>query len=179
MLAKRITLLVTVLILMGGMSYAQKLAYVDSEYIMKHIPEYATAQKKLDDLSQQWQKEVDKQYEDVERLYQAYQQDQPQLSQDLRRRREDDIVNKEKAAKEFQRTKFGFEGELFQQREVLMKPIQAKVDKALQDLAVAEQIDFIFDKKSENSFLYSNPKMDKSNDVIIKLGLKPNPAFAN
>ncbi len=179
MLAKRITLLVTILFLTGGMSFAQKLAYVDSEYIMKHIPEYNTAQKNLDDLSQQWQKEVDKQYEDVERLYQAYQQDQPQLNQDMRRRREDEIVNKEKAAKEFQRTKFGFDGELFKQREALMKPIQTKVDKALQDLATAQQLDFIFDKKSENSFLYSNPKLDKSNEVIIKLGLKPNPAFAN
>src|SRR5690606_23862181 len=95
---------------------AQRLAYVDSEYILKHVPEYVSAQKRMDDLSVQWQEEVDKQYGEIERLYKAYQNDQVLLNDDMRRRREDEIVNKEKEVKEFQRQKFGYEGELFQER---------------------------------------------------------------
>ncbi len=176
---KRIAILIVMLTMMGTVSFAQKLAYVDSEYVMRHIPEFNAAQKTLDDQSKQWQAEVDKQYEEIERMYQAYQKDQANLNADMRRRREDEIVNKEKAVKEFQRTKFGMDGDLFKQRESLMQPIQAKVDKAIQDVATAGQFDIILDKRSEVSFLYANPNLDKSNDVITKLGLRPNPSLAN
>ena len=176
---KRIAIIIVMLTMMGSVSFAQKLAYVDSEYVMKHIPEYNSAIQQLDNQSKQWQTEVDKQYEEIERMYQAYQKDQANLNADMRRRREDEIVNKEKAVKEFQRTKFGMDGELFKQRENLMKPIQTKVTKAIQDVATAGQFDFIMDKRSENNFLYANPSLDKSNDVITKLGLKPNPSLAN
>ncbi|VTQ03412.1 periplasmic chaperone [Sphingobacterium daejeonense] len=176
---KRIAIIIVMLTMMGSVSFAQKLAYVDSEYVMKHIPEYNSAIKQMDDQSKQWQAEVDRQYDEIERMYQAYQKDQANLNADMRRRREDEIVNKEKAVKEFQRTKFGMDGDLFKQRENLMKPIQAKVSKAIQDVATAGQFDFIMDKRSENSFLYANPSLDKSNDVITKLGLRPNPSLAN
>lgn len=176
---KKIALIIAILTMMGSVSFAQKLAYVDSDYIMKHIPEYKSAQTQLDNLSQQWQTEVDKQYEDIEKMYQAYQAEQAKLTPDLRRRREDEIVNKEKVVKDFQRGKFGMEGELFQQRESLMKPIQTRVEKAIQAIAAEQQLDFILDKRSEVSFLYANPKLDKSNEVIIKLGLKPNSSLAN
>ena len=179
MSVKRFLILVVMFTMMGSVSYAQKLAYVDSEYIIKHVPEFTTAQKKLDDLSKQWEAEVDRQYADIEKLYQAYQKDQSQLSADMRRRREDEIVNKEKAVKEYQRSKFGVDGEIMKQRETMMKPIQDRINKAILDIATSLQLDFILDKKSEVSFLYANPKLDKSNDVIIKLGLKPNPALAN
>lgn len=176
---KKISIIITVLCLMGTTALAQKLAYVDSEYIMKHVPEYTEAEKKLDGLSKQWQAEVDKQYEEIEQMYQAYQKDQASLNEDLRRRREDEIVNKEKSVKEFQRSKFGFEGELFQQRETLMKPIQERIDRAIQEVATAEQLDFMMDRRSEATFLYANPSLDKSDEVITKLGLKPNPSLAN
>ena len=176
---KRIAIIIVMLTMMGSVSFAQKLAYVDSEYVMKHIPEYNSAIKQMDDQSKQWQAEVDRQYDEIERMYQAYQKDQANLNADMRRRREDEIVNKEKAVKEFQRTKFGMDGDLFKQRENLMTPIQAKVSKAIQDVATAGQFDFIMDKRSENSFLYANPSLDKSNDVITKLGLRPNPSLAN
>lgn len=157
---------------------AQRLAYVDSEYILKHIPEYVSAQKKLDDLSIQWQEEVDKQYGEIERLYKAYQNDQVLLNDDMRRRREDEIVNKEKQVKEYQREKFGYEGELFQQRIRLVKPIQERVSKAIQEIAATQGLDLILDKGSEVTFLFAHPRLDKSNEVITKLGFKPDPALS-
>jgi outer membrane protein len=154
-------------------SFAQRFAYVDSEYILQHIPEYTSAQKQLDALSAQWQKEVDTRFADIEKLYKAYQADQVLLTADMRKRREDEIVEKEREAKEFQRIKFGYEGELFQQRSRLVKPIQDRVAKAIQAVAESQTLDMIFDKNSEIMLLYASPRLDKSNDVITRLGYKP------
>lgn len=158
---------------LGWSAKAQRFVYVDSEYILKHIPEYNSAQKQLDALSEQWQKEVDSRFAEVEKLYKAYQADQVLLTDDMRKRRETEIMDKEKEAKEFQRQKFGFEGELFQQRSRLIKPIQERVAKAIKSLAEDQQLDVVFDKNSEVSMLYASTRLDKSNDVIVRLGYKP------
>ncbi len=175
---KKLLILFVITVVGTGSAIAQRLAYVDSEYILRHIPEYVSAQKRMDDLSVQWQEEVDKQYGEIERLYKAYQNDQVLLNDDMRRRREDEIVNKEKEVKEFQRQKFGYQGELFQERVRLVKPIQDRVAKAIQDIATAQGLDLILDKGSEVTFLFANPRLDKSDDVITKLGFKPDPSLA-
>jgi outer membrane protein len=177
---KKIFIILAFLTISISTTFAQqRIAYVDSEYILRHIPEYATAQKKLDDISAQWQQEVDQQYAAIEKLYQAYQNDQSLLNENMRKRREDEIVNKEKQVKDFQKQKFGFEGELFKTRITLIQPIQDRVSKAIQEIAKAQSLDLVLDKGSEVSFLFANPNIDKSNDVITKLGLKPNPALAD
>lgn len=150
-------------------TFAQRFAYVDSESILQRIPEYTAALKQLDDLSSKWQKEVDAQYEEIEEMYQAYQEDQANMNEQMRRRREDMIVNKEREAKELQRTRFGFEGDLFKERERLLKPIETRVEKAVQAVAEKEGLDIILDKGTE-TFLYSNPKLDRSEAVIKELG---------
>ncbi len=177
---KKIIFAIAILLTVSfGTVKAQSVAYVDSEFILKHIPEYVTAQKQLDDLSTKWQQEVDKQYAAIETLYQAYQNDQVLLNDDMRKRREDEIVNKEKEVKEFQRQKFGFEGELYKERTRLIQPIQDRVSAAIKDVANTQGVDLILDKGSEVTFLFANPKLDKSNDIITKLGYKPNPSLAN
>lgn len=152
---------------------AQRFAYVDSDYILKHVPEYASAQKQLAALSDQWQKEVDARFQEIDRLYKAYQADQVLMTPDMRKRREAEIVDKEKLAKEFQRAKFGPDGELAQKSTTLIKPIQDRVSKAVQAVAEGDNLDMIFDKNSEVIMLYASPRYDKSADVITKLGLKP------
>ncbi|MFN8406906.1 MAG: OmpH family outer membrane protein [Sphingobacteriaceae bacterium] len=154
-------------------TFAQRFAYVDSDYILKYIPEYAAAQKQLDVLSAQWQKEIDTRFAEVEKLSLAYQADQVLLTEEMRKQREGEIKEKEDAVKEYQRLKFGFEGELFKQRGKLIKPIQDRVAKAIQTMADALQLDMVFDKNSEVTFLYANPRLDKSNDVVTRLGYKP------
>jgi len=179
MYMKKIVFIIAFVALSVSAAVAQRVAYVDSEYILKHIPEYVSAQKQLDDLSTNWQEEVDKQYGEIERLYKAYQNDQVLLNDDMRKRREDEIVNKEKQVKEFQRQKFGFEGDLYKERIRLVQPVQDRVAKAIQDVANAQGLDLILDKGSEVTFLFANPKLDKSNDIITKLGFKPDPSLAN
>lgn len=176
---KRAFIIISILVLSVSATFAQRLAYVDSEYVLRHIPEYSAAQKQLDDMSQKWQQEVDNQYAEIEKLYQAYQNDQVLLNEETRRRREDEIVAKERTVKELQRSKFGMDGELFKQRTTLIQPIQEKVSNAIQSVATELGLDFIFDKGGELAFLYANPNLDKSNDVITKLGLKPNPSLAD
>lgn len=152
---------------------AQKFAYIDSEYILKHVPEYASAQKRIDALSAQWQQEVDAKFAEVDRLFKAFQTEEVLLSNEARKKRQEEIIIKEKEAKDFQREKFGFEGELFQRRKTLLKTVQDKVAKAVEQVAQEGLFDIIFDKATDLIMLYSSPRLDKSNDVLNKLGLKP------
>lgn len=170
---KRIILIVCFTLFAFTVSFAQRFAYVDSDYILKHMPEYASAQKQLSALSDQWQKEVDGRFQEVDRLYKAYQADQVLLTPDMKRRREAEVVDKEKLAKDFQRQKFGPDGELAQRSTSVIKPIQDKVAKAIQAIAESDNLDMIFDKNSEVIMLYANPRYDKSAEVITRLGLKP------
>ena len=170
---KKILIIVLLLAFTVLGAYAQRFAYVDSDYILKHIPEYNSSQKQLDALSLQWQKEVDSKFLAIEGLFKAYQADQVLLTELMRKTRENEIIEKENEAKEFQRLKFGFEGELFQARTKLIKPIQDRVSKAVQAVAEAQQLDMLFDKNSEITLMYASPRLDKSNDVIIRLGYKP------
>lgn len=166
-----LTLLLPVLAVTAA--FAQRFAYVDSEYILKHIPEYASSQKQIASISDQWQKETDARFQEIDRMYKAYQADQVLMTGDMKKRRENEIIDKEKAAKDFQRQKFGPDGELAQRSTSLVKPIQDRVAKAVQAVAESENLDMVFDKNSEVIMLYANPRYDKSAAVITRLGLKP------
>ncbi len=154
-------------------AFAQRFAFVDSDYILKHIPDYLSVQKQLNALQDDWQKQVDAKFAEVDRLYKAYQADEVLMTPDMKKHREDEIAQKEKEAKDFQRLKFGPDGELTQRSNALIKPIQARIAKAIQAVAESDNLDMIFDKNSEVIMLYANPRYDKSADVITKLGLKP------
>jgi len=158
----------------GMGAFAQKFAYVDTEYILKHLPEYKSALSQLNVLSEQWQGQVDNNFVEIDKMYKAYQADQVLLTEDMRKRRENDIIEKEKEAKDFQRRIFGPDGELFQSRTKLLNPIQDKVTKVIADVAKAKYLDFIFDKSSEATMMiYASSNYDVSNDVIKQLGYKP------
>lgn len=175
---KTIKTVILTLILSGigiGAAQAQRFAYVDTEYILQHIPEYLSAQKQLDDLSVTWQEEIDKRFTEIENLYQAYQQEQVLLSEEMRQKREDEIIQMELETKEFQRQKFGFEGDLFKEKVRLIQPIQEKVAQAIQQIATQQALDVILDKGGEVVFLYANPRLDRSDEVITLLGYKPDP----
>lgn len=167
-------ILASFLLLIGLGASAQKFAYVDTEYILKHLPEYKSAQSQLEGLSTQFQKQVDDSFVEIDRMYRAYQADQVLLTDDMRKRRENDIIEREKKAKEMQRQKFGPEGELFQTRTKLIKPIQDKVSTVIAETAKNKFIDFVFDKSSESTMMiYASSSYDISNDVIARLGYKP------
>ncbi len=159
---------------LGFEAFAQRAAYVDTEYILKHMPEYKSTLKQLEGVSKQFQKQVDDSFDEIDKMYKAYQVDQVLLTDDMRKRRENEIIEKEKKAKELQRQKFGPDGDLFQMRAKFLKPIQEKVSNVIAEIAKNKFIDFVFDKSSESTMIiYASSTYDLSNDVIIKLGYKP------
>jgi outer membrane protein len=167
-------LLFSFLLLIGLGASAQKFAYVDTEYILKHLPEYKSSLSQIDGMSQQYQKMVDDSFAEIDKMYRTYQADQVLLTDEMRKRRENDIIEKEKKAKELQRVKFGPDGELFQLRTKLLKPIQEKIATVIGETAKSKFIDFVFDKSSESTMMiYASSNYDISNDVIVRLGYKP------
>lgn len=164
--------LLTAVVLFNMATFAQKYAYVNTEYIMENIPEYKAAQQQLDQISVNWQKEIEAKYAQIDKLYKDYQAEQILLTDDMKRKREAEITAKEKEVKEFQKSKFGYEGELFKKKQELVKPIQDKIYNAVKTMATEQSYAVIFDKSSDLIFLYSNPKYDKSDDILIKLGYK-------
>lgn len=158
------------LVLMTGTMFAQKFAYVDSEYILDKMPEYKEAQEKLNEVSNQWKTEIENDYKSIDEKYKRYQAEQVLLTDDMKRQREDEIMQMERNVKDKQKNKFGFEGELHSRREALVQPIQDRVYDAIQDMAKQRGLDFVFDKAGGAIMLFSNPQFDKSDDVLSLLG---------
>ena len=154
-------------------AFSQKFAYVDTEYILENIPDYQEAQEELDKLSIEWQKQLERRYSEIDKMYKNYQAEQILLTEEMKTKREDEIIKKEKEAKEYQKTKFGVDGELFQKRKELVKPIQDQVYKAISEIANLKALGVVFDKSSGLTMLYTNPKYNVSDDVLKKLGYKP------
>ncbi len=169
---KRIALIAAIIVLASVSAVAQKYAFVDSEYIRKNIPAFNAAQEQLDNLSQQWEKEVADGYAVVEQMYKAYQSESVLLSQEMKTKREEAIINKEKEMKDLQNKYFGMEGELFKKREELVKPIQDEILKAIKEIALDGSYAVIFDTAAGGNVLFANPKYDISDQVLEKLGYK-------
>jgi outer membrane protein len=150
-----------------------RFVYVDSEYILSNIPEYNDAIEEIDDLSIRWQKEIEERFQEIDKLFQRFQAEAPLLSEDMRRRRENEIVEKESQAKDLQKRRFGAEGDLFKKRQEMLRPIQDKVYSAIEKIATSKNYEFVFDRSDNANMLYADNRRDISNDVLNELGLKP------
>jgi len=177
---KKVTLLSTgtiiIILFLGLMSFtvsAQKYAYVNTEYILENIPDYKAAQQALDNLSITWQKEIEDKYAIIDKLYKTYQAEQVLLTEEMKKRRQEEITSKEKDVKDLQKQRFGYEGDLFKKKQELVKPIQDKIYNAVKKMATDQSYAVIFDKSSDLIMLYTNPKYDKSDAILLSLGYKP------
>jgi outer membrane protein len=168
MVMKKIVLTAAIALFAGMYAQAQRYCVIDSKYILEKIPDYNNAQKELDAASEAWQKEVDAKMQSIDQMYKSYQAERPMLSEDARKKREEEIVAREKDAKALQKKYFGYEGEVFKKRQSLIKPIQDKVYNAVQQYAQQRGYDMIYDKAGGITIFYADPKLDKS-DEIAKL----------
>ena len=159
-------------LLLALTSSAQRYAVIDTKYILEKMPEYKSSQEKLDQFSAQWQQEIDKKSADLDKMYKDYDAEQVMLSDDLKKKREDELFNKDKELRDLQRKRFGYEGDIFKKRQELIKPIQDRVYNAVQKLAVSKLYDFILDKSEGITVIFADPKLDKSDDVLKELGVK-------
>ncbi|HZF64792.1 MAG TPA: OmpH family outer membrane protein [Chitinophagaceae bacterium] len=165
-------LLLACIVAFSGYVQAQRYAIIDTKFILDRLPDYKQAQKQLDDVAVGWQKEIDGQQQELDRMYKDYDAEQVMLSAELRKKREDQLFVKEKNLRDLQRKRFGFEGDLFKRRQELIKPIQDKVYNAVQKLAVQRGYDFILDKSEGITVIFADPKLEKSEDVLREMGVK-------
>ena len=166
---KKILLLFCILIFAGNIK-AQKFAYVDSQFILEHIPEYKQAKEELDNFSYQWQEKIENAYQDIDKLYRAYQTDKVLLTDKMRQDREDEIIQKEKNVKELQQQIFGTDGDLYKKQEEFIRPIQNLIYNAIQEYAEQGRYGVIFDKSSDLLMLYADENLDKSEKILDYLG---------
>ena len=169
---KKIVSLLGIMIFAAGFATAQKYAFVDTEYILNRIPSYKAAQDQLDKQADDWQNEIQGMYDEIDKMYKDFQNEKVLLTEDMKVKREEEIVNKEKAVKDLQQKYFGRDGSLFKKRQELIKPIQDDVYQAVKEIATEGNYAVIFDTASGANMLYTNPKYDKSDDVLEKLGYK-------
>jgi outer membrane protein len=149
---------------------AQKFALIDMEYILKNIPAYEMTNEQLSQLSKKWQGEVEALQQEAQNMYRSYQSELVFLSAEMKTRREEEVVKKEQEAQELKRQYFGAEGELYQKRTSLMKPIQDEVYEAAKEIAEEKGYQVILDRASAMSIIFASPKIDISNEVLAKLG---------
>ena len=169
---KKLFLLAACSLMLVSFAGAQKYAIIDTKYILDKMPDYKTAQKQVDDFAALWQKEIDGLQKDLDKMYRDFDAEQVMLTDDLKKKRQDQLFIKEKTIRAIKRQRFGFEGDLFKKRQELVQPIQNKVYNAVQRLAVQRGYDFILDKSEGITVIFADPKLEKSDDVLRELGIK-------
>ena len=168
---KKLALLVIAVITAGFIQVsAQKFALVDMEYVLKNIPAYEMANEQLNQVSQRWQREVDDLKKEADNLYKNYQADMVFLTDEQKKKKEAEIVAKEKEATNLNYKYFGPQGELSKKRQSLLKPIQDDVYNAVKKVSEERGVQVIFDRASSQSIVYASPRIDVSNEVLAKLG---------
>lgn len=150
----------------------QRYAIIDTKYILERIPEYRDADKKLQQVGEQWQKEIDDKQTQLDKMYKNYEAEQFMLTEELRKKREDELFVREKEIRDLQKKRFGYEGDLFKERQRLIKPVQDRVYNAVQKMALARSYDFVLDKSEGITVIFADPKLDKSDDILKELGIK-------
>lgn len=160
-----ITVISALLLSFSSMAQSQKTAVVDIDEIMSSMEDYQKAQDQLDQIAESWRQEIAQEMDKVKSMYNKYQAEQVLLSDEMKREREDEIMEKEKEVREMQRRKFGPEGELFNKRQELVAPIQNEVYKAISSYADSRGYDLILDRSSNAGIIYINDALDKTEDI--------------
>jgi len=158
--------------LLASVAFGQKIGYVNTEEILAKIPEYQEAQEDIENISQQWQQELETMYQEIEQMYEAYTAQEVLLPEDVRKERQEEIFDAEREAKEYREKKFGYNGELFTLQDAKIKPLQERVFRAVKTVAERRKINMIFDKAGEVTWLYTDANYDLGPDVLEELGIE-------
>lgn len=169
---KKFLLIIPLVLLLSNNSFAQRFAYIDSEYILENIPEYQAAQMELNEISVQWQNEIETLFGEIDEMYRKYQAESVLLPEDMKRQREEEIIEKESEAKQLQMQRFGREGDLFQKRQELIKPIQDQIYQAVEEIATTGNYAIIFDKTESGNMIFTDVRYDLSDEVLRSMGYR-------
>lgn len=167
----RLVIIFSLFLGLTNMASAQRMAYVDTQYILDNIPEFQDAQTQLNEMSEQWQKEIETKFTMVDKKRREYEAEKILLPAEMKKQRENEISALETSAKELQKKRFGVGGDLFMKREELIKPIQDRIFNAIQQVASERNYSFVFDKANQSNLLFADPKFDISDQVLRKMGI--------
>lgn len=167
--------LLVLLTALGNFAHGQKFGYVDMEFIMNKLPEYATAQAEIDKLSENWAREIQSKQAAIDGMQRELMAEEVLLTEELKRKRQQQIKEKEVEAREYNNKVFGVNGMLFTKKKELMKDVMDKVQRALDKVAAQRKLDFIFDKSSDFVVVYTNPRHDYTDYVLEELGIDLKP----
>lgn len=170
---KKLIVLLAAVATLSITAQAQRIAIVDVNQILENMTEYKAAQNTINQTAEKWKQEIEQEYAKIEEMYSRYQAEQVLLSDQARKQREDEIIEKEKLVRALQQKRFGPEGELFKKRQALVKPIQDKVYNAIQQYATNKSLDLILDKSANTTIIFADSKLDKTEDIMKDLGIKP------
>lgn len=168
---KKLLFIITLFLGLGSQTFAQRFCYVDSKYILENMSEYKTAMEEIDALSKRWQETIEAKYAEIDAMYKAFEAEKILLTPPDQQKRLEEIKLKEQEAKDYQKSKFGVDGALFQKRQELIQPLQDRIFQAIQELAKERSYAVIFDKATNSNILYADPKYDKSDVIMKKLGI--------
>lgn len=168
---KRILLLILVAAF-PAVLFAQKFAYVNTEYIMNKIPNYKIALEQIESTATKYQREIEEGYRQLDEQFRSLQAEKALLNESMRKSREDAIIARERELRDLQQRYFGPEGEVFRKREELIKPLQDQVTAAINTFATEGGYTIVFDIANNGSILYTNPRSDMSDKILEKLGFK-------
>jgi outer membrane protein len=157
-------------VFMSGIYAQTRVAVIDTDYILNKIPEYTSAQSTLDDLALEWQQEIEQKFAEIEKMYKAYQAEAVLLPEDMKMKRQDEIIKKEREVKDLQKKRFGTDGDLFKKRQELIKPIQDRIYIAIEDFANEGNFQLVLDRANSSQIMFVNSRLEKSDDVLKKLG---------
>lgn len=166
---KKICLSLTILLFACTGLFAQKYGYVEMKTVLDQLPEYKSVTQEIERLAQQYNNEVESKLTSVQNMYDEYQRNINNLSSAYRKSIEDEIIRKEKEANDFQESIFGRDGELARRQRDMMRPIEARVNKALSDVAAEKGMDMIFDVSGDNMIVYKNENGNVTQALIQKL----------
>ncbi len=160
------------ILLLANIGYAQKFFFVDAQYILENSQEYIDAKAEIDAASERWQSTIDAKYKAIDEMVQNFEAEKILLTEEMRKKRLDEITKKKEEVRKYQKDKFGLNGELFKRREEAVKPIQDKIYKEIERIAVAGNYAVVFDRSVSSNILYANNRYDKTEQVLRKLGIK-------
>ncbi len=152
-------------------AYSQSYAYIDSDYILSKVPEYVQAKEKLDKLAERWTKEIEDRYEAIKGKKSNFEREEILLPKEERIKRKEEIENLEQEALDLQTLHFGSEGDYFQKRQELIKPIQDRIFTALKKISKSDGYDLVFDKANQSSLIFAASEYDISDDILDEMGI--------
>jgi outer membrane protein len=152
----------------------QRIAYIDSEFILTRIPEYNALEQRLRSITDGWRDEIEEMQREIDRMEREFTAREILYTPEVRQQRQTEIEARKRSMEQFINSKFGPDGDYFRQQQQILEPIQRRVMEAVEAVAARDNLDFVFDRTGDFLFLFTRSQWNISEDVLIEMGIQVN-----